>query len=208
MIKVLKVAVKTLVLAICFTSSLSQSMANNINELTYMCNDCHGENGVSSDSDIPTIAGFSETSINDTLFAFIDNTRPAITGKFRHGDTSRSETDMITIAKNLTEDEIALLASYYAEQTFVAAKQAFDPKLAEQGRKIHEMRCTKCHDEGGSLADDDASILAGQWMSYLNTSFKDYRQKKRESERGMLTKIYALSEEQVQALIHYYASQQ
>jgi sulfide dehydrogenase cytochrome subunit len=205
---VLKIAVKALVLSVIFTSILSQTRASTLNELISMCNDCHGKNGVSSNSDIPTIAGVSETSINDALFAFVDNTRPAIIGKFRHGDTIRAETDMITIAKKLTEDEIALLASYYAEQTFVAAKQTFNLKLAEQGRKIHEMRCTKCHDEGGSLADDDASILAGQWMGYLNTSFKDYRQKKRESERGMLTKIYALSEEQVQALIHYYASQQ
>jgi sulfide dehydrogenase cytochrome subunit len=202
----LKLSLKTVIIYLAFFTTLLS--AQTIKELSNMCNDCHGAFGVSSNADIPSIAGFSETSITDMLLAFSEELRPAIKGRFRHGDVNRPETDMVTIAKALTEHDIDALAIYYSKQKFVAANQTFDMALAEQGKKIHQMRCTKCHEEGGSLAEDDAGIIAGQWTPYLRTAFKEYRTKQRTSEKGMLTKVNALTEKQVEALIQYYASQQ
>ena len=184
------------------------SQASSIDATITMCNDCHGEKGVSGDSDIPSIAGFSETTISDMLAAYIDETRIARSSKYRHGDTSRPATDMVAITNELSEENIEAIAAYYSEQTSVPAKQTFDVELAKQGEKLHEKRCTKCHEKGGSSADDDASILAGQWMPFLEQTIKDYRSDLRKTEKGMKKKLDKLSEKQIEELIHFYASQQ
>jgi sulfide dehydrogenase cytochrome subunit len=179
-----------------------------IDEKVTMCNDCHGNNGVSEHSDIPTIAGYSESSISDMLIAFAEEERPEIKSKFRHGDTTRPETTMIEIAKELSEDDIEKLATYYSSQPFVAAKQDFDPKLAKKGAKLHKNRCIKCHEEGGSSPDDDAGLLAGQWSPYLKSALEHFKRDERMSDEEMVKKIKKLSEQQIESLIHYYASQQ
>jgi len=200
------IKVKFIAFALVLVSAFSQ--ASTIDDTITMCNDCHGKNGVSSDSDIPNIAGFSETTIVDMFTAYVDGTRIARSSKFRHGDTSRAETDMAVIAKELTESDIEALAKHYAEQTSVGAKQTFDAALAQKGEKLHEDQCTKCHEEGGASPDDDSSILAGQWMPFLAQAFKDYRSGERETEDEMKKKIDKLSDKQIEELIHYYASQQ
>jgi len=184
------------------------SQAASIDDTITMCNDCHGKNGVSSNSDIPTIAGFSETTMTDMLTAYIEKTRIARNSKFRHGDTARAETNMTIIAKKLNASDIEALSTYYAEQKHMPAQQKFDAALAQSGKKLHESRCVKCHEEGGSSPDDDASILAGQWMPFLEEAFKDYRSGKRQTEEGMQKKVNELSDEQIKSLVHYYASQQ
>lgn len=198
----LKISALFILLLSCFVQ------ASAIDKTITMCNDCHGKLGVSSDSDIPTIAGYSDVTISDMLAAYIDDTRNARSSKFRHGDTSRAETDMKTIAKKLSEEDIEQIANYYSTKKFVPSKQDFNAQLAEKGAKSHEKRCVKCHEEGGSSADDDTGILAGQWMEYLKLSFKDYRSGDRQTEDEMQKKINALSDEQVEELIHFYASQQ
>ena len=200
------IKIKLCILPLIFASAFAHTAS--IDDTITMCNDCHGEKGVSSDSDMPSIAGFSETTIIDMLAVYLDEVRIARKSKFRHGDSQRPETDMLSIAKTLSAEDIEALGSYYAEQTFVPAQQNFDPALAKKGEKLHENRCTKCHEEGGGSADDDAGILAGQWMPYLRQTFKDYQSGERETEEKMQKEVNKLSEKQINALLHYYASQQ
>ena len=200
------IKIKLCIFPLIFASAITQ--AASIEDKIIMCDDCHGVKGVSSDSDIPSIAGYSETTIISMFDVYLDELRIARKSKFRHGDTQRPEIDMLSIANELSEEDIEALASYYSEQTFVPAKQEFDAALAKKGEKLHEDRCTKCHEEGGTSADDDTGILAGQWGPYLIQTFKDYRSGDRETEDGMLKKINELSGEQINSLIHYYASQQ
>ena len=201
MIKI-KLSVFLLIFVCVFTQATS------IDETIIMCNDCHGDKGVSSNSDIPSIAGYSEATIISMFDVYLDEVRIARKSKFRHGDTQRPETDMLSIAKELSGEDIEVLATYYSEQTFVPAKQEFDAALAKAGEKLHEGRCTKCHEDGGTSADDDSGILAGQWKPFLAQSFKDYRAGTRETEEGMLKIINNLSEKEINSLLHYYASQQ
>lgn len=200
------IKIKFMMLSLVLFSICAQ--ARTIEETITMCNDCHGEKGVSSDSDIPSIAGFSETTIFDMLIAYTDETRIARSSKFRHGDTQRPETDMLSIAKELSEEHIEAIASYYSEQISVPAKQNFDAELAKKGEKLHQVRCTRCHEDGGSSADDDTGILAGQWLPFLQQTIKDYRSGERETEGGMKKQLDKLSEKQIEELIHFYASQQ
>jgi sulfide dehydrogenase cytochrome subunit len=53
---------------------------------------------------------------------------------------------------------------------------------------------------------DEASILRGQHMDYLRQALTDYRAGKRTAVAAMDRKVQALSEEQIEALVHYYAS--
>jgi len=173
------------------------------------CDSCHGKDGVSMEGDVPTIAGISAFAIEEYMYEFRDKVRPCRESKFRSGDTDREPTDMCAEAAELGEDEISEIAEHYGNMDFVPAKQEFDAAKAEAGASIHRRDCEKCHSDGGSYADDDASILAGQWMPYLEQVFADYAA----GDRGMVEdkmkeKIDELDAESITALIHYYASQQ
>ena len=172
------------------------------------CMDCHGKDGVSTESDVPTIAGFSSFYFVDAMNAYKAGDRPVVESKYRAGDTSRAPTDMVAIAKELSDADIKTIAAFYEGKAFVPARQDFDAQKAAAGAKIHEDDCKKCHTEGGSSPDDDAGILAGQWMPYLRQSMDDYLAGTRPMDAKMKPKVEGLSSDEVEALIHYYASQQ
>lgn len=172
------------------------------------CDGCHGENGVSQWSDMPTIAGIDAFVQSDALYYFRDADRPCKTSEYRSGDTSRTATDMCAITKDMSDDDIDAIAEHYAAQSFVPAKQEFDAGLAASGEKIHAAQCDRCHSDGGSNAEDEASILAGQWMGYLESTFAEYASGEREQPDKMKERLDALSGDDIKALLHYYASQQ
>ncbi len=186
----------------------SAASASDIDAIMKGCNDCHGDNGVSQWGDMPTIAGIDAFGIADGLFIYRDGDRPCAESEYRQGDTSRAPTTMCAVAADLTDDEIEALGDAYAELPFVPAPQEFDAALAATGAAIHEEQCDKCHSEGGSNIDDEASILAGQWMGYLENTFASYASGERDQPKKMKEKLDALSADDTKALVDYYASQQ
>lgn len=173
------------------------------------CDSCHGENGVSMENDVPTIGGVSAFVIEDYMLLYRNEERPCRESEYRYGGTSKPATDMCKVAQALSEEETSEVAEHYATQTFVAAVQSFDAEKAAAGAKVHRAKCRKCHSDAGSYADDDAGILAGQWILYLEQAFADYASGKRVSlEDKMAERMNELDAEQTEALIHYYASQQ
>ncbi len=173
-------------------------------ELTDKCDKCHGKNGNSEDTKVPTIAGFSAAALEDILNQYKAGDRPAEKYKPKDGD----ETDMQAISKDLSEDDIKAVAAYYAKQTFTPHKQKFDAKLAKKGAKVHKKRCEKCHSDGGSNADDDAAILAGQWRGYLTHQFELIASGERDVPKKMRKKFKKLKDGDVEKLIEFYISQQ
>ena len=172
------------------------------------CNGCHGDGGVSQWTDVPTIAGVPEFVHADALYIFRDEARPCTETKYKQGDTSRPATTMCAVVADMSDDMIDEVAAYYAEKTFVPAKQDFDAALAEAGKAVHEAECDRCHSEGGSNPEDEAGILAGQQMGYLKDTFAEYMAGEREQPKKMEEKLSALGEDDIMALVHYYASQQ
>ncbi len=173
------------------------------------CGECHGENGVSSESDVPTIAGMSAFVLEEYMFIYQDEARPCHETKYRSGDLERPATDMCQIAAELSEDDIIEIAAHFAELPFVAAEQDFDADKAALGKSVHKRACTKCHTDNASNAEDDAGIMAGQWMPYLEQVFADYVSGEREfAEKKMREKFDDLSAEDSDALIHFYGSLQ
>jgi len=195
--------------ALFFALGLTASTAfGDVSAITQTCNGCHGDDGVSQWADVPTIAGLPEFTHGDALYVFRDGDRPCSESKFRQGDMSRAATTMCEVAGKLSDDEIDELAAYYFAKPFAAAKQDFDAGLAATGKAVHEANCERCHSDGGSNADDEAGILAGQWMGYLENTFAEYRSGDRDQDKTMKEKMDALSDADVKALLHYYASQQ
>lgn len=172
------------------------------------CNGCHGDDGVSQWSDVPTIAGMPEYVHADALYFFRDNERPCSESEYKQGDTSRPATTMCQVVADLDDATLDDLALYYFELPFVAAQQEFDAGLAAAGKAKHDELCDKCHSDGGANPDDEAGILAGQWMGYLENTFAEYASGAREQDKKMKEKMDMLSDADTTALIHYYASQQ
>ena len=172
------------------------------------CNGCHGDNGVSQWSDVPTIAGLAEFVHADALYIYQDEARPCAESEYRQGDTSRPATTMCAIAADLSEDDIDALAAAYAELPYVSAKQDFDAAKAAAGEAIHNDACDRCHSDAGMNADDEAGMLGGQQMGYLRDSFAQYADGSREQPGKMKDALDALSADEIEALVHFYGSQQ
>lgn len=188
-----------------FTAS---SSAAELDAVVENCSGCHGDDGVSQWSDMPTIAGIPEFVHADSLYFFRDNERPCSESGYKQGDTSRPATTMCDVVSDMSDDTIDEVAAYYAVLPFVAAQQDFDAGLAAAGKAVHDAKCAMCHSDGGANPDDEASILAGQWMGYLKNTFAEYAAGDRGQPKQMQKMLDELSNADVTALLHYYASQQ
>lgn len=162
--------------------------------LAFTCAGCHGTNGNSTGQATPSIAGMSATYLEDTMIAYKSGERPS--------------TIMTRIAKGYTDEEITAMSEWFAGQTYVPAKQEFDAAKAEAGAAIHEENCASCHEDGGTVADDDAGFLKGQWATYLHDSFDDFRAGNREIPKKMMKVVEKLSADPAnrENLIEYYKS--
>lgn len=177
-------------------------------KLVESCADCHGKDGASTDPNSPIISGFSALYFADSMTAYAAKDRPCPEAEYPAGANKGKKTDMCKIAKDLSESDINAIADYFAGKPFVPAKQKFDAALAAKGKEVHEELCEKCHSDGGSLASDDASILAGQWQHYQRETLKAYMSGEREAEKKMAQKMEKLDAEMVEQLVHYYSSLQ
>lgn len=182
------------------------AIAGEMEALMNGCNDCHGDQGISQWSDVPTIASLAEFVHADALYIYRDKERPCPESEYRQGDTSRAATTMCAIAAELSDKQIDALAAAYAELPFVPAKQAFDAKLAAKGKAIHDKSCDRCHSKGGTDPEDEAGILGGQQQGYLRRTFEEYASEARYQPEKMQEAMRELSAEDTEALLNYYAS--
>jgi len=84
----------TLVCVACYLTPLAYAeVANDIEP----CNGCHGEYGVSLESDIPSIAGVSPFILEEYMSQYRDEARPCRESKYRLGDTERPATHLMLI---------------------------------------------------------------------------------------------------------------
>lgn len=192
-----KICVTVIVAAACL--GLGGVAAADVESLAQTCNGCHGGGGK-----VPSIAGVSEFYHADQLYFYRDEERPCADATSASGET----TNMCAVTSGLSDDEIDEIAAHFAGMPYVATKQEFDAALATAGMAIHERDCAVCHTDGGSNAEDDSGILAGQPLGYLEMTLAEYRATERDQPEPMQKKIAALSDDDVKALLNYYASQQ
>jgi sulfide dehydrogenase cytochrome subunit len=167
--------------------------------LAMTCAGCHGIEGSSVGPAAPTITGMHADYFIDVMEGFAsDEIYSTIMGR---------------IARGYTEEEIELMAEYFHDLPFVPAKQEFDAELAEEGRRLHDKYCEKCHAEGGKpLIDEEYYITDGQWTPYLEHAMEDFLEDRRPIERKMKRKLDQMfdreGESSLEALFAFYASQQ
>ncbi|WP_455220891.1 c-type cytochrome [Kaarinaea lacus] len=170
--------------------------AEDIEEVKKKCGMCHGSDGNSPNSSIPSIAGMTKEFFAHTLDAYQNNGRPSDLMK--------------PYVHNLSSEDIGKLAEFYASQTFKPVKQEFDPEKAKRGEALHNKYCEKCHENAGRITENNYGFLAGQWMPYLRQAIQDYLDKKRRVAPMMVTKLEKLKEEAgkdgIEDLLNYYAS--
>ncbi len=197
---------RSIIFAALVALAATSAGASDLDALIEDCNGCHGDNGVSQWTDVPTIAGLAEFVHVDALYIYQEEARPCAESEYRQGDTSRPAITMCAIAAELSEDDIDALAAAYAELPYVKATQDFDATLAATGEGLHKQHCDKCHSDAGTNPDDEAGMLGGQMMGYLETTFAEYRDGSREQPSKMKEKMDLLSADDEKALIHYYGS--
>lgn len=163
--------------------------------LGYTCAGCHGFNGSSTGPATPNLAGASQEYIAEMMTGYKDG--------------SIKSTIMGRIAKGYSDEQFALMGEFFAKQSLTVPKQEFDAKLTKKGAKLHDKYCEKCHAEGGTSAEDDSGILAGQWVPYLKYSFEDFQGDGRSMPKKMKKKMKKLHEKEgdagIEALLNFYA---
>jgi len=184
--------------SIAVAASVANAESSSAEMLSNTCVGCHGTNGVSEGPAIPSIAGMSESYFMDAMQEYAKD--------------DRVSTIMGRIARGYTEDELKAMASFYAKQKSVGAKQKYSASKAKKGRKLHDKYCEKCHEDGGTSAEDDAGILAGQWKPYLVYAMEDFHSGARSMPKKMKKKVKKMIKKKgkkSEALLNeYYASQQ
>jgi len=166
------------------------------------CDQCHGTDGNSDDGKVPNIAGMSAIYISDTLNAYVSGDRKGVKYKPKDGE----ESDMGEVASKLNEDDISALSEHYAGKTFKLHVQDADAAMAAKGRKLFDKSCEKCHSDQGTVADDDAGILLGQWKPYLEEQFQLFAHGSRIMGKKMKKKFDALSDEEKADILEFLAA--
>lgn len=170
------------------------------------CAACHGKDGASTDANVPIIGGMSAEYLKAAMSGYKNKERPCPETTYASGPKKGSKTDMCQLAKELSDGDIGQLATALAGKKFVRAVQKSDAALAAKGKEFHEKNCDKCHTEGGSVAADDSSILAGQYAAYLTASLKDFKDGKRAAPKKMQPKMDLVTPADIEALVNYYTS--
>ncbi|MDZ7754747.1 MAG: c-type cytochrome [Gammaproteobacteria bacterium] len=162
----------------------------------HSCAGCHGVDGSSVGPSIPSIAAMEEDRFIDAML------------DYRRG--IRHSTIMTRIAKGYSDAEIRGMARFFADQELVRRSQKHDPIEAKLGARIHMESCNQCHQRGGQ-SPGRGGYLAGQWMPYLAFTLEDYLSGQRPVRKKMMRKLHSViaeyGEDGVEALIHFYGSQ-
>lgn len=179
------------------------------------CVGCHGTDGVSRGPASPSIAGMSKVYFVNAMLSYKygkDTAKIEAAAKSLKLDPDdiegheRLATVMDRIAKGYSDEEIGMLADYFAGKRHVAAIQPFDAALAAKGKRVHDDACEKCHENGGRKGDG-SGMLAGQWAPYLKHAITDFNGGHRDMPKKMRAKMKELNDKDFEALVQFYASQ-
>jgi len=151
------------------------------------CAGCHGDNGVSRNPAVPSLAGQDAQYLAVALLAY------------KNG--ARSDEIMTSPALSLDEAAAKNLAAFYANQQP-------QPPNVHKPLTVAEwvQRCDRCHGVSGNSTDPRLPALAAQRMDYLEKVLQAYRNGERKSPQ-MAAMSEMLTEADVEALAAYYARQ-
>ena len=151
------------------------------------CAACHGEQGVSSNPAVPSLAGQESQYFLAALHAY------------KVG--ARTDEAMKGLATSLDEGTSKNLAAYYAAQQPLAPKVIKPLSTTEWAQ-----RCDRCHGVNGNSTNPRAPALAAQRVDYLEKVLLAYKSGERKSPQ-MAAMSAVLNEEEIAGLAAHYARQ-
>jgi sulfide dehydrogenase cytochrome subunit len=161
--------------------------------LSNACAGCHGTNGGSAGFSMPSLAGQNKIAMVEAMKGFKSGERPS--------------TVMGRLAKGYSDAEIEAMADFFAKQKPApAATQKLDMALVSKGKDLSERHCKRCHLETGKEFDENAAVVAGQWLKYMQIQMDDYVSGKRKMSEKKAEKMKPLSRDELEAIAHFYAS--
>ena len=162
--------------------------ANVGQRLSEDCETCHGADGNTSKSKMPTLAG------QDAKY-FVKMMRYYQEGKRLHEK-------MAEAVEELSEQDVIDLATYYAAQEPLARNVRMPLKSTEW-----IVRCERCHGIDGNSSDPRFPMLAGQDETYLKNALQAYASGERDN-----TTMHAMSDPlspgDIERIGSHFASQQ
>ncbi|MBN2646226.1 MAG: c-type cytochrome [Thiotrichales bacterium] len=173
-----------------------------------MCNACHGEKGESPSRNYASLNGQPEAYTIKMMLDYRDG---------RRWENYHQAEIMVKISQALNDQQIADLASFYAQhktqpwtyaQPLAAAEQAPTDKVVRKGDFERMLTpCASCHGAKGE-GNGVVPALAGQVPEYFVRTMKAYQSGERHNDvqKGMSQFTHDLSDEEIQALAEYYAA--
>jgi len=137
------------------------------------CATCHGRDGNATTPGTPSLAG---QPVFFTHWQLI---------KFRDG--RRRDPQMSPFAQNLSDEDMADLAAYYAAQPPRSRPVRTDPAKVAAGRELAGLHhCTSCH-KPGLTGQQQVPRLAGQDYDYLLKLLRGFKAKTASDLDGTMT---------------------
>lgn len=158
-------------------------------KVTFFCANCHGEDGISKQPEVPNLAGQNAAYLLEQIRKF--------------GSGERKDAFMQGLIKVLKDEERAQAAAYYASLPVPPTKA--DPAQAARGKVLFDKLCVRCHGEQ-ARGQEIYPRLAGQKMKYLQTSITRYRDGGGvRTNQLMAIATATLKNEDIVAISHYLA---
>jgi len=164
-----------------------EASSNEGGAVAVLCEECHGEKGISTTAGVPNLAGQQPAYLIASTLEYKSGTR-------EHGDMEGMLTE-------LDQVDVEKMAMYFASQS-APMRQAppfGDPVAGE----ADSASCGKCHGAGGVSHKPMVPSLAAQEPVYLVSATKAYRNHERSDD----TKMPVKTDEQIDNIAAYYATQ-
>lgn len=171
-----------------------------------VCSECHGETGNGTDPAVPRLGGQVHPYLVIQLWNFRDGGRPG--------------TEMPEIAADLTDQDIADVAAYFAAQTASAPPyEPENPMLVEQGAMTFNLgnhdngliACAVCHGTSGEgVAQLGIPRIMGQSPEYLREVLHEFAMLPNlgvPQVSAMTIVANALTDAELAAVVEYLSSQ-
>ena len=168
--------------------AFAQYQQGSVDDLAKPCTTCHGQQGISTNTKYPNLAGQKQGYLEKEIKAFRD-------GK-RHNPA------MLPFVNKLSNGDITALAHYFSRQNNETKASGTYNKKGENVRA----RCISCHGMKGITVTKLWPNLAGQQAEYLQKQLRSFKNGERQSPI-MQVIAQELTDEQIVAVAEYYSQQ-
>lgn len=168
--------------------------------LAKVCAGCHGENGVSSISAYPSLAGQTANYTYKQLSDYAAN--------------HRTSEIMKPIVQGLSKKEMSDIAAWFSSLP-APGKKTSDKSLEKAEKLVFKgdskrtlTPCHLCHGKKGKGGKMDTPALAGQQADYFAQTLKAYKSGERHNDIFSRMRLISkqLSDQEIQELAEYYQS--